>query len=234
MSLRQTGVILAGGNGTRLRPLTLIANKHLLPVYDKVMIEYPLKTLTDLGCTDILIVSGGEHIGGFAEYLGDGSRYGVRLTYRVQPDAGGIAQALLCAEGFTDSHQTFPVILGDNYLESRPFIAPTPCIFVKKVTDANRFGVYDPIKNEIVEKPKGVTTGQAVIGFYVYDYRVYDFIKTLQPSARGEMEITDVNNWYLKQDMVVHEYKSEWLDMGTYDSLLRAANFIKQRHHQLT
>jgi hypothetical protein len=140
-----TGIILAGGKGTRLRPMTYITNKHLLPVYNKPMIDYPIQTLKDMGCDDILIISGGDHIGDFAEYLGNGSRYGLRFTYRVQPEAGGIAQALGMAEGFIDSHECFPVILGDNYFDKTPPMPNHPTIFVKEVDNPNRFGVLsDP------------------------------------------------------------------------------------------
>lgn len=223
------GILLAGGKGTRLRPLTFVTNKHLLPVYHKPMIEYPLQTLVDLGCNDVLIVTGGEHIGDFASYLGDGSRYGTRLTYRVQTEAGGIAQALGCAEGFMNEYETFPVILGDNYFEHRPHVPPHPAIFVKEMEDADRFGVYYPLENQIVEKPQGVFSGQVVTGCYIYDYKVFRFIKTLRPSERGELEVTDINNWYLGQDMKVYEYKGEWSDMGTFESLLKVANQVKER-----
>lgn len=218
------GVILAGGNGTRLRPLTYVANKHLLPVYDKPMIYYPIQTLKDMGCDEIVIVTGGEHIGGFANVLGDGSSLGVKFTYRVQPDAGGIAQALGCVEGLVDG--IFPVILGDNFLGYAPIMLDSPQIFVKKVKDPERFGVFH--KNKIVEKPKKHLSDFAVIGLYVYDTKVFDYIKKLKPSKRGELEITDVNNQYLKDGMGVTLYNGMWSDMGTFKSLLEVANYVSK------
>ena len=222
------GIILAGGNGTRLRPLTYVTNKHLLPVYDKPMIEYPLGTLIELGCDDILIISGGEHIGGFAEYLGDGSRYGVRLTYRVQPEAKGVAHALGCAEGFVDKHELFPVILGDNYFEN-PITLPKPGIILKKVDNPERFGVYDPQTNTITEKPEHPITNLAVTGLYWYDFKIFPWIRHLQPSARGELEITDINNMVLKNGGTNRSSTDlYWSDMGTMDSLMEVAKHVQQ------
>lgn len=222
------GILLAGGNGTRLRPLTLITNKHLLPVYDKPMIEYPLQTLIDLGCDDILIVSGGENIGGFADYLGDGSKYGVRLTYRVQPGAGGVAQALGCAEGFMDS-DLFPVILGDNYFE-QPMILDKPGVILSEVKHPERFGVYDIHSLSIVEKPTNYISNLAVTGLYWYDQSVFEIIKTLKPSDRGELEITDVNNQMLKKGGMVRVNSAYWSDMGTFESLHETSKFIKEKY----
>lgn len=222
------GIILAGGNGTRLRPLTNILNKHLLPVYNKPMIEYPIQTLVDLGCDDILIISGGEHIGNYAEYLGDGSRYGVKFTYRVQPEAGGIAQALGCAENYMSNVGLFPVILGDNYFE-QPMKLDKPGIIVSEVAKPERFGVYYEATNTIVEKPKEAISKLAVTGLYWYDYKVFPMIRRLQPSARGELEITDINNQVLADGGEVRINNAFWSDMGTFDSLLTTANFIKNR-----
>lgn len=210
-----TGVILAGGNGTRLRPLTNIVNKHLLPVYDKPMIEYPIKTLKDMGCTDIVIVSGGEHIGGFAEYLGEG------YTYRVQSQAGGIAQALQCAKGLVSG--VFPVILGDNYFSYAPEMPTAPTVFTKAVDDPERFGVYH--NGQIIEKPTNPESNQAVVGLYVYDESVFDYIETLTPSARGELEVTDINNIYLSKGAEVVPYDGYWSDMGTFNSLMEVAKY---------
>lgn len=225
-----TGVVLAGGEGTRLRPLTNIVNKHLLPVYDRPMIDYPIKTLRDMGCDDIVIVSGGGNIGGFAEYLGEG------YTYRVQSEAGGIAQALKCAKGLVSG--VFPVILGDNYFDTAPEMPTKPSIFTKWVKDPERFGVYSPLKNKITEKPKLVFTREdvamgndvapAVLGLYVYDERVFDMIDTLKPSERGEYEITDINNLYLELGAKAIEYSGYWSDMGTFKSLLEVANYVEQ------
>lgn len=218
------GVVLAGGEGTRLRPLTEIANKHLLPVYDKPMVYYPIETLKDMGCDQIILVSGGENIGGFADLLKDGSELGIDITYRVQGEAGGIAQALGCVAGLTSG--LFPVILGDNYFSEAPKMPTKPAIFTKAVADPQRFGVYQD--GEIVEKPATPKSDQAVAGLYVYDQRVFDLLIGLEPSARGEYEITDVNNEYLKLGMEVVELSGYWRDMGTFDSLLEVANYIKE------
>lgn len=212
-----TGVILAGGHGTRLRPLTLITNKHLLPVYNKTMIEYPIHTLRRMGCDEIVIVSGGGHLGDFAEYLGSG------FTYRVQDEAGGIAQALGCVKGLVDG--VFPVILGDNYFSDTPEMPNEPAIYTKSVLNPNSFGVY--ANRQIIEKPDTPQSDKAVIGLYVYDERVFDIIETLVPSARGELEITDVNNTYLDMGARVVEYQGFWSDMGTFDSLLEVANYVR-------
>lgn len=211
-----TGVVLAGGHGTRLRPLTLITNKHLLPVYNKTMIEYPIQTLKDMGCDDIVIVSGGGHLGDFAEYLGSG------FTYRVQDKAGGIAQALGCVKGLVGG--VFPVILGDNYFSYSVSMPTKPTIYVKSVLVPNSFGVY--ANRQIIEKPEVPKSDKAVVGLYVYDERVFKMIDRLSPSARGELEITDVNNIYLKLGAAVIEYEGFWSDMGTFDSLLEVANYI--------
>ena len=222
------GLILAGGNGTRLAPLTNLTNKHLLPVYKFPMIIYPLDTLISMGCDDILIVTGGEHIGDFASYLGDGSRYGVRFTYRVQPEAGGIAQALGCAEGFIKDTELFPVILGDNYFEVSPGTFDRPTIYIKEVEDAHRFGVYDFNNNTIIEKPSS-KVGYAVTGLYIYNYKVFNQIRRLEKSERGELEITDINNWYLENEGInILKIDSYWRDMGTHDTLLEVANHVQQ------
>ncbi len=217
------GVILAGGEGTRLRPLTYVANKHLLPVYDKPMIYYPIETLKSMGCDEIILVSGGNNIGGFAEVLKDGRDLGVDITYKVQPEAGGIAQALGCVAGLTSG--LFPVILGDNYFAQAPEMPGMPTIYTRTVDDPERFGVYQ--EGQVVEKPKTPLTNQAVVGLYVYDDRVFGIIDTLVPSSRGEYEITDVNNEYLKLGAEVVELSGYWKDMGTFDSLLEVANYVK-------
>lgn len=223
------GVILAGGSGTRLRPATLAYNKHLALVYDRPMIYYPIQTLKDMGCTEIIIVSGGENIGDFTDLLKDGSEFGVHFTYRVQPEAGGIAQAISCVEGLVGG--LFPVILGDNYFSEAPEMPKSVAIYVKNVDNPERFGVYDPLVKQIVEKPKYVIPreGKAVTGLYVFDDHVMDLIKYLKPSDRGEYEVTDINNWYLEQGfMQVHELDCYWSDMGTFDSLLSTAIKIKE------
>lgn len=216
------GVILAGGKGTRLLPFTKVINKHLLPVNDRPMIYYPIRTLRSLGIKDILIVTGGEHIGSFIDILGDGTDYGVKLTYRVQVEAGGIAQALAEAEGFVDG--VFPVILGDNYFETK-ISSVEPAIVVKEVKHPERFGVYDGVR--IVEKPSTTRYKHAVTGMYWYDARVFDVIKSLVPSGRGELEITDVNNWYLENGAKVINYPYYWQDMGTFEGLGEVIDFEK-------
>lgn len=224
------GVLLCGGEGTRLRPLTKITNKHLLPVFNKPMVLYPLDTLRRMGIKDILIVTGGNHLGSFSDLLGDGSDYGVNLTYKVQKEAGGIAQALLLAEDFVDDK--FAVILGDNIFSTdvkNP--KQDAAIVVKKVANPRRFGVYDPSTRTIEEKPKEPLTDKAVLGLYFYNKKVFDFVKTLKPSERGELEITDVNNWYLENDIVdVIEYDGFWSDAGTFESLQAASNFLSSSY----
>lgn len=215
------GVILAGGKGTRLSPLTDVVNKHLLPVYNKPMIHYPINTLCSMGCNEIIIITGGEHIGAFAEYLKDGSDFGVKITYRVQTESGGIAQALGCVEGLTTG--LFPVILGDNYLSTTPLMPDEPTLYVSKVSDPERFGVY--YKGHIEEKPLHPKSKYVVTGFYIYDDRVYEAIKQLVSSARGELEITDINNFYLDNDCAVKRYEGYWSDMGTFDSLMEVSKW---------
>lgn len=221
------GVILAGGNGTRLRPLTYSTNKHLIPVYNKAMVLYPLQTLLDMGITEILIVTGGEHMGKFIDLLGSGAEYGCKFTYKVQDGAGGIAEALLLAEDFVK--EQFAVILGDNIFEHSVMPPETGCgIVLKSVEDPNRFGVY--FNNSIVEKPKVHLSNMAVTGLYFYTPEIFNFIKTLKPSARGELEITDVNNWCLKNlRTATTVYDGFWSDAGTFDSLLKSTQFMASK-----
>ena len=230
------GIILAGGRGTRLLPLTKITNKHLLPVYDKPMVMFPLEKLLNAGIREIMIISGPEHSGHFLRLLGSGKDFGVRFTYEVQDEAGGIAQALGLAEDFA-AGESVTVILGDNIFEDE-FAAAIKNfsggghIFLKEVPDAQRFGVAE-VKGErvvgIVEKPKKPKTNLAVTGLYLYDASVFDFIKTLKPSGRGELEITDVNNHYIKKGkMQWTKVQGFWSDAGTFDSLLRASNLVKE------
>lgn len=210
------GVVLAGGRGTRLGDSTRVVNKHLLPVYDEPMIYRPIATLRSMGCTDILIVTGGENVGGFAQLLGSG------FTYRVQDRPDGIAGALAMAEGYVEG--LFPVVLGDNYFSAPVAMPERPAIYTARTERPEAFGIYDPGTGRIVEKPKDPVSDLAVTGLYVYDDRVFDCIRTLRPSERGELEITDVNNWYLQHGLMdVREAFGAWSDMGTPDSLLRAA-----------
>jgi glucose-1-phosphate thymidylyltransferase len=231
------GVILAGGTGSRLYPLTKVTNKHLLPVYDKPMICYPLKTLMDAGIDDILIVSGRGHVGHFLELLGSGSDMGVRLSYEIQEGAGGIAQALGLAERWSNGDD-LAVILGDNIFEDSvrdtvDAFEGGARVFLKEVPDAQRFGVAEVAGDRIAsieEKPENPKSNLAVTGLYLYDHRVFEVIQMLKPSGRGELEITDVNNAYIaKGKMQYSVLNGFWSDAGTFDSLLRASVLIQQQ-----
>jgi glucose-1-phosphate thymidylyltransferase len=240
MSLK--GVVLAGGLGKRLFPLTKITNKHLLPVYDKPMIYYPIQALINAGVSDILIVTGGTHAGEFLRLLGNGHQFGLKhLNYTYQEGEGGIAQALSLAEHFAGGGKIV-VILGDNIIEKdisravgdfrkQPKGAK---ILIKQVPDPERFGVVELHRNRhikrIVEKPKKPGSAYAVTGIYMYDGRVFDIIKTLKPSRRGELEITDVNNAYLRRRELTYSIlRGWWTDSGTFDSLLRANRLVAQK-----
>lgn len=223
------GIILAGGNGTRLRPLTLTTNKHLLPIFDKQMILYPLQTLLDAGIDKVLVVSGGEHVGHFIELLGSGSKWGISITYAVQDEAGGIAQALGLARDFIgETINPFVVILGDNIYEEKLNIHTRLLakVFLKKVPDSYRFGVaqFDNDRIEkIFEKPKNTGDGYAVTGCYVYYRDVFDIIDRLVPSSRGELEITDINNHYARLGSLDYDIVDGfWSDAGTLDSFAKS------------
>lgn len=234
MVINIKGVILAGGFGKRLGMLTRVTNKHLLPVYDKPMIFYPLQKLLDAGIKEILIVSGPDHSGHFLRLLGSGKEFNVKFTYEIQDEAGGIAQALGLAEDFADG-ENLAVILGDNIFEDNlseeinSFTGGAK-IFLKETEDANRFGVAEIQRDKLVrieEKPKNPKTKYAVTGLYLYDSGVFDVIKTLKPSGRGEYEITDVNNYYIKNGLMKYSIvKGFWSDAGTFESLFRAAEHI--------
>ncbi|MDO8842201.1 sugar phosphate nucleotidyltransferase [Methanocalculus sp.] len=231
------GVILAGGTGSRMYPLTKVTNKHLLPVYDKPMICYPLQTLIDAGITEIMIVSGRGHAGHFLELLGSGAEYGVHITYEIQEEAGGIAQALGLAELWAGD-DSVTVILGDNIFQDSirddvSAFTGGARIFLKPVPDPNRFGVAE-VKNgrvlSIEEKPQEPKSDLAVTGMYMYDSRVFQIVKTLKPSGRGELEITDVNNEYIRLGEMVHTVLGgHWSDAGTFDSLIRASLLVQQQ-----
>lgn len=234
------GVILAGGLGTRLHPLTLITNKHLLPVYDKPMILYPLETLKRSGISEIMIVCGKEHAGHFMNFLGSGKDYGVKLSYALQHGSGGIAEALGLAEDFIRNDEQVAVILGDNIFESgfhgavKDFRGKKGAkVFLKKVPEPNRFGVVEIEKGiikSIEEKPKAPKSNLITVGMYLYNRDVFDKIKHLTPSARGELEIADVNNMYIAEDALFYEFvDGYWSDMGTKDSLLKTANWLANR-----
>ena len=224
------GIILAGGNGRRLNPLPDVTNKHLLPVYDKPMIFYPLHTLLQTGIRDIVIVSGREYAGGFLKLLGSGREFGCRFTFEVQEDALGIAHALALTEDFVDG-ESCAVILGDNIFEDN-FAAQVnhfhsgAHIFLKNIEDARRFGVAEVHGNKILsieEKPENPKSSLAVTGFYPYDHTVFQIAKELKPSGRGELEITEGNNYYIAQNRMTYStLDGHWTDSGTFESLYRA------------
>lgn len=234
------GVILAGGLGTRLLPLTRVTNKHLLPVYDKPMVFYPIQTLVDAGIEDILVVTGGGNSGDFLRLLGNGRAFGLKhLNYTYQEGEGGIADALRLAEHFADQ-QSICVVLGDNIIETNILAACEKFrkrgggahIILKEVPDPERFGV--PVFDgdcvvSIEEKPKKARSPYAVTGIYMYDNTIFERIRKLRPSARGEFEITDVNNLYLADGALTYSILNGWwTDAGTFESLRRATNLVAQ------
>jgi len=246
------GVILCGGLGKRLYPLTRVSNKHLLPIYNKPMIYYPIQTLVDAGIKDILVVTGGNHAGEFLRLLGNGCQFGLKhINYTYQEGEGGIAEALGLAKHFADNDKVV-VILGDNIIEKSIKRAVDDFrrqpkgakILIQKVPDPERFGVVEFFARggsafgggkkkritKIVEKPKKPKSDYVVTGIYMYDSQVFNIIKTLKPSGRGELEITDVNNAYLKNDELTYSVlKGWWTDSGTFDSLLKASNLVARK-----
>jgi glucose-1-phosphate thymidylyltransferase len=234
------GVILAGGLGTRLFPLTKITNKHLLPVYDRPMIYYPIQALVNAGVRDIMIVTGGRKSGDFLSLLGNGSEFGLKhLNYTYQEGEGGIAEALGLASHWASGDKVC-VVLGDNIIQYNIAKAVRDFerqekgakILLKEVHDPERFGVAE-LEGErvvkIVEKPKAPKSNKAVIGVYMYDARVFEIIKTLRPSERGELEITDVNNWYIRDGSMTFEtLQGWWTDAGTFESLHRASCLVAE------
>lgn len=232
------GVVLAGGMGTRLHPLTKVTNKHLLPIYDKPMIYYPIQTLVNAGIQDIMVVTGGENAGDFLRLLGNGKEFGLKhLDYTYQQGHGGIAEALGLTQYFVDDDAVC-VVLGDNIIEKNIREAVTAFqeqktgakILLKEVPDPQRFGVPELDDDKIVsieEKPAQPRSNYAVIGIYFYDSVVFDIVDTLEPSGRGELEITDVNNAYIKRgEMTYSVLDGWWTDAGTFESLLRANNLV--------
>jgi glucose-1-phosphate thymidylyltransferase len=234
------GIILAGGTGSRLFPLTKITNKHLLPIYDKPMIYYPIQTLVDAGIRDLLIVTGGRNSGDFLRLLANGKEFGLKhINYTYQEGEGGIAEALALAEHFAEGDRIC-VVLGDNIIEGS--IADSveqfrkqekgAKILLKEVPDAERFGVAEIQGDRIIgieEKPQNPKSNYAVTGIYMYDETVFDKTRQLKPSARGELEITDVNNAYIQEGAMTFGYlEGWWTDAGTFDSLMRAANLVYQ------
>lgn len=232
------GVVLAGGTGSRLNPLTRVTNKHLLPVYEKPMVFYPIQTLVNAGIEEILLVTGGKNSGDFLRLLGNGRDFGLKhLNYTYQEGEGGIAEALGLAEHFA-SNGPICVILGDNIIENNICTAVENFakqksgakILLKEVTDAQRFGVAE-IKGDkvlgIEEKPRLPKSSYAVIGVYMYDATVFEKIRRCKPSGRGELEITDVNNFYIAEHSLTYEVLNGWwTDAGTFESLLRANNLV--------
>jgi len=232
------GVVLAGGLGTRLHPLTKVTNKHLLPVYDQPMIYYPIKTLINAGIDDIMVVTGGNSAGDFLKLLGNGKDFGLKhLSYAYQEGEGGIADALALVEHFADEGPIC-VVLGDNIIEGNIRTAADDYlkqgkgakILLKKVDDPQRFGVPELDGDRVLrieEKPQNPKSDFAVIGIYFYDGSVFDVIKTLVPSGRGELEITDVNNHYIDRgEMTWGKLDGWWTDAGTFESLLHATNLV--------
>jgi glucose-1-phosphate thymidylyltransferase len=231
------GVVLAGGTGSRLMPLTKVTNKHLLPVGRKPMIYYPIEKLRAIGIEEILIVTGLEHMGDVVNLLGSGKNYGCRFTYKVQDQAGGIAQALALAENFAQK-QPIIVILGDNIFEDNlknyadKFIAQKKGakILLKQVSDPTRFGVADIVGDKVTgieEKPEKPKSDYAVTGIYFYDDSVFDIIRTLKPSGRGEFEITHVNEAYIKKSRLSFDIlEGWWTDAGTFESLSKANELV--------
>ena len=235
------GVILAGGKATRLRPLTLVTNKHLLPVYNKPMIYYPLESMKKAGIEDVLIITNPEHAGQFVNLFRSGKEFGLRLFYEIQDEAGGLSQAVNLAESFAEGERIL-VILGDNIFTHDLSGAVKKfqqrekgaMIFAKEVENARQYGVIELDKNgkvvSIVEKPQEPKSNLAQTGIYMYDERVFDLIKTIKPSARGELEITDLNNVYVQDGTMECEImEGWWVDAGTsFDDLLHANQIVAE------
>ncbi len=237
------GIVLAGGKGTRLYPLTKVVNKNILPIYNQPLIYYPILTLRDAGIKDILIISGSGHAGQFLDLLGSGKELGVDLSYDIQEEAKGIAHGLSIGKDFADQ-ESIALILGDNIYEENLKSAVNEFekqekgakIVLKKVNDPRRFGVAELKGDKVVgieEKPENPKSNWIVTGFYIFDNRVFDFIDRLKPSARGEYEVTDLNNLYLNEGTLsYYKTEGEWIDAGTFDSLLKANNFIARRNKE--
>ncbi len=246
------GIVLAGGTGSRLFPLTKITNKHLLPIFDKPMIYYPIQTLVEAGIRDLLIVTGGRNSGDFLRLLANGKEFGLKhINYTYQEGEGGIADALALAEHFSEGSKVC-VVLGDNIIEGSIASAVRQFeqqergakILLKQVHDAERFGVAEISGDRIIgieEKPQRPKSNFAVTGIYMYDGTVFDKTRTLKPSSRGELEITDVNNAYIQEGTMTFDYLDGWwTDAGTFESLHRAANLVhataqkRSAHEQLS
>lgn len=234
------GVVLAGGTGSRLSPLTRVTNKHLLPIYDKPMVYYPIQTLVNAGIEEILLVTGGKNAGDFLRLLGNGRDFGLKhLNYTYQDGEGGIAQALGLAEYFAGG-EPICVVLGDNIIEGNICQVVEGFkqqkdgakILLKEVPDAHRFGVAEIRGDRVLsieEKPRAPKSNYAVIGIYLYDATVFEKIHRLKPSGRGELEITDVNNFYIDEGKLTYDVLDGWwTDAGTFDSLLRANTLVAE------
>jgi glucose-1-phosphate thymidylyltransferase len=235
------GIILAGGAGTRLHPLTRVTSKQLLPLYNKPMIYFPLETLIMSGITEILIIMAPDHAGDFVKLLGSGKDFGCKFSYEIQDKPNGLAEAFVIGENFIDKEQV-ALILGDNYFEET-FVEPVrnfqsgALVFATEVPDPQRFGVVDFDENKhvtsIIEKPEQPKSNYAVTGLYVYDNTVVQKAKNLKPSLRGELEITDLNNLYLKEQTLSVEFvKGKWLDTGTFEALYQATTFVRDKELQ--
>lgn len=233
------GIILSGGKGTRLSPLTTITSKQLLPVYNRPMIYYPLNTLIKAGIKEILIIVAPERAGDYLNLLGSGKEFGVKFTYEIQDKPAGLPEAFTIGESFI-GNDSVTMILGDNIFEDdladeiKSYSGKGAKIFAKKVSDPERFGVVEFDENnraqKIVEKPKEWISDYAITGLYIYDKRVVEAARGLAPSARGEFEIVDLHNWYLeKGELEVAQVEGEWLDAGTFDSLYRAQQLAKEK-----
>lgn len=233
------GIILAGGNATRLRPLTKITSKQLLPVYDRPMIFYPINTLVNSGIKDILIIISPLYSGHFLNLLGSGKDFGANFSYAIQEEPRGLADAFIVGEDFIDNDNV-TMILGDNIFDNEGFskeilaFKKGAMVFAKKVADPERFGVVEFDKEgkalSIVEKPETPKSDYAVVGLYTYDSRVVEYAKSLPPSARGEIEITDLNNIYLRNgELKVNLFDGLWADAGTFDSLLEVSNYMANK-----
>lgn len=232
------GVLICGGTGSRLLPLTQVTHKSLLPVYNQPLINYPLSTLLNAGIEDIMVITGPDLAGAFMQYLGSGSKFHCKFTYRIQDTPGGIAQALGMAEAFANGHDVC-AILGDNvYMDhisdDIAHFSGGGHIFVKEVPDPERFGVVELDGNRAVsieEKPTEPKSNYAQTGCYIYDSRCFDVIRSLEPSARNELEITDVTRWYLDHNKLsVTVLEDEWIDAGTFESLQAASDLVAKRY----
>ncbi len=239
------GIVLAGGYGTRLLPLTKVTNKHLLPVYNKPMIYYPIQKLLDAGIKKIMIITGPENAADFLRLLGSGKEFGAEFSFRVQDEAGGIAQAIGMCEDFILPDDKFAVILGDNIFEDNfkeevnEFLNSDAeaKVFLKQVEDPERFGVAEVNEEgkvlSIVEKPENPKSNYAVTGFYLYSSNAFELIKTLKPSKRGELEVSDLNNYYVQNGKMSSSIlKGYWTDAGTIKSLYKASTLIKENSRE--